>query len=417
MIKPRLLLVGLAPAAQLVILSGPFVQIGVAQLGLPASLVGGLVALQMATAILRPWLGRFSDRLRSGGPGRMALLRGALLVQWSLLPFMLVGLVQLGEAWASPVAWVRWLTLAGEAALILALGTMNQLAQTVQAALLLDSRPPQDRPAVLRHLWLCLNGFILMASLLSGAVLLPLAGLTLPLQLLAIWGFWAVVLLLILTPALRGGPSVFPAQEPDRTGAESPQPRQQLDRTMLLVLLLAHAPLYCQEILLDPWATRLFGWSLASSTTLTGFWAIGTLIGQSCALRGPWQSHRTCLLVAVLYGLMGLKGVWPGLAFLPIPVLVIGLGLASGGLQLWLAGQMGLRCGHDRLGETFGWLSAAVVLSRTAGVAVAGPLLDGSGALFGVQSPGAFGLAFSAVASLALAGAWSCRRMVRTQRL
>ena len=104
--KPHLLLVGLSPAAQLVILTGPFVQIGVAQLGLPASLVGGLLALQIFTAILRPWMGRIGDRLSSGAPGRLKLLRGALVVQWLVLPLVLglafgaVACLALGGAWS-----------------------------------------------------------------------------------------------------------------------------------------------------------------------------------------------------------------------------------------------------------------------------------------------------------------------------
>jgi hypothetical protein len=40
--------------------------------------------------------------------------------------------------------------------------------------------------------------------------------------------------------------------------------------------------------------------------------------------------------------------------------------LASGGVKLWLAGQVGPHCSGGRWGETVGTLSAAVMLSRSA---------------------------------------------------
>jgi len=411
--RRRMLLVSLSPAAQLVILTGPFVQIGVAQLGLPASLVGGLLALQISTAILRPWLGRVADRLSSGASGRLTWLRRALVVNWLCLPLVLLGLLQLGQSWSSQNGAARLLAVSAEVALMLFVGSANQLAVTLQAALLLESRSPQGRPQALQQLWLSLNGFILLASLLSAALLRQLAALKLHVQLLGVWGLWAALLLLVLTPALSGSTEITPVSEHHADEVDTRQPRQQLNRPFLLVLVFAHAPLYCQEVLLDPWATRLWGWSLANTTTLTGFWAIGTLLGQGWALKWPCSAQRACLVLAALYGVIGLRGLWSGLEVLPIAGLVIALGMASGGLQLWLAGQLGLRCGSGRLGETVGWLTAAVVLSRCAGVAVAGPLLDASGALLGVQSAGAFGLAFGTVAGLAVVGAWSCRLMVR----
>ena len=411
----HLLRVSLSPAAQLVILTGPVVQIGVAQLGLPASLVGGLVALQMATAVLRPALGRIGDRLQ-GGSG---LLRTALLVQWLGLPLVLLGLLWLGEQWPRLAVGERLLGLAGEALMVMVVGTANQLAQTLQATLLMESLPPAGRPQVVQQLWLWLNGATLLASVLSSALLRQLTQQSLNVQLLSLWGLWAGVLLLVLAPALSAVPEPAGIQTPWPQGAATPvhHPRQQLSRPLILLLLLAHSPLYCQEVLVDPWATRLFGWPLAATTLLVGCWALGTVVGQLWAWRRPVSPQRACVLVALTYGLMGTRALWPVLEVLPIPLLMLVLGLASGWMQLWLAGEVGRRCAGRRVGETVGWLGAAVVVSRSFGVAIAGPLLDGGGALFGLQSVGAFTWAFGSVAILSLGGAWSCRRLQRAEQV
>lgn len=184
---------------------------------------------------------------------------------------------------------------------------------------------------------------------------------------------------------------------------------------LIAVLLLAHAPLYAQEVLIDPWATKLFGWPLAATASLIGCWALGTLLGQGWALWRSVPPVQACLAVALVYGLIALRQPVPLLQGLPIPLLVVALGLASGWLQLWLAGEVGKRCQGQQLGETVGWLGAAVVLSRSIGVAVAGPLLDGSGLLLGERTAGSFGLAFALLAGVLAMGGWACRGEGRDQ--
>lgn len=52
-----------------------------------------------------------------------------------------------------------------------------------------------------------------------------------------------------------------------------------VDRALLGFLLIAYPALFVQEVLLDPFASRLFGWSLASTTALGGLWALGAVAG------------------------------------------------------------------------------------------------------------------------------------------
>jgi BCD family chlorophyll transporter-like MFS transporter len=409
----RLLLVSISPAALLVILVGPFVQIGVAQLGLPASLVGGLVALQMLVSATRPWLGRLGDRHPCGAAGRLALLRWGLLATWSALPLVLLGLLQVGRLWPASSASQRALIVAAVAALMLIVALGNHLSQTMQAALLMEPLPAGSRSRIVRRLWLCLNLFTVLASLLSAVVLQrlkpqPLAG-----QLIGLWVFWALVVVLLVGIALHGArlPSASTAMVAPRS--RGPGMRTLLSGGFLPLLFLVHAPLYAQEVLLDPWATRLFGWPLAATATLIGCWALGTLLGQGWALLRPVRPSIACLSVALIYALLALRAPVAVLQLLPIPLLVGGLGLTSGWLQLWVAGQVGERCGGHLVGEMVGWLSAAVVFSRSLGVALGGPLLDGAGWLFGTRSAAAFALAFGCLALLMLVGAFCCLRVER----
>ena len=407
----RLLLVSISPAALLVILVGPFVQIGVAQLGLPASLVGGLVALQMLVSAARPWLGRLGDRHPRGVAGRLALLRWGLLATWSTLPLVLLGLLQVGRLWPASSASQRALVVAAVAALMLIVALGNHLSQTMQAALLMEPLPVASRSRIVRRLWLCINLFTVLASLFSAAVLQGLRPLSLDGQLIGLWLFWALVVSLLVAIALHGA-RLARASAAQLVPRQSREPgigmRTLLSGGFLPLLCLVHAPLYAQEVLLDPWATRLFGWPLAATATLIGSWAVGTLLGQGWALLRPVRPSLACLSVALVYGLLALRAPVAALQLLPIPLLVAGLGLASGWLQLWVAGQVGERCGGHLVGEMVGWLSAAVVFSRSLGVALGGPLLDGAGWLVGTHSAAAFALAFGCLALLMLAGAFCC---------
>lgn len=411
----RLLLVSISPAALLVILVGPFVQIGVAQLGLPASLVGGLVALQMLVSVARPWLGRLGDRHPRGAAGRLALLRWGLLATWSTLPLVLLGLLRAGRVWPESSASQRALLVAAVAALMLIVALGNHLSQTMQAALLMEPLPAGSRSRTVRRLWLCMNLFTVLASLLSALLLQGLRALSLGGQLIGLWLFWALAVSLMVAIGLRRlrlpiGPVAAALVAGPRGVAGF---RILLGGGFLPLLLLVHAPLYAQEVLLDPWATTLFGWPLAATTTLIGSWAVGTLLGQAWGLLRPVRPSIACLSVALVYGLLALRAPLPALQLLPIPLLVAGLGLASGWLQLWVAGQVGERCGGTLVGEMVGWLSAAVVLTRSLGVALGGPLLDGAELLLGTRSAAAFALAFGCLALLMLAGACCCLRLER----
>lgn len=449
--RHRLLLISISPAALLVILVGPFVQVGVAQLSLPASLVGGLVALQMLLSGLRPWLGRLGDRHPAGSTGRRTLLKLGLVLTWGSLPLLLLGLVQLGRLWPALGPVQRAMALAAEAGVMVILGLGNQLSQTMQGALLLEPLPLAGRRRMVQRLWILTNLLTVVASGLSALLLQGLSRASLNQQLIGLWALWLPIVALTAGVALGGrmappGEAAIPPSQlatsassglflqaeswrPQRSSASSASPTQAalpaaartplwkvLQGGLLPVLLFAHAPLYAQDVLLDPWATLLFGWPLAATTSLTGSWALGTLLGQLWALRWPISPRTSCMVVASLYGLFALRG-WPsGLPLLPIPVLVAALGLASGWLQLWLAGEVGNRCGGGRIGETVGWLGAALVLSRSLGVACGGPLLDAAAALTGGRGPTAFALAFGSLSLLMAVGGWSCRRLTLQAR-
>lgn len=78
--------------------------------------------------------------------------------------------------------------------------------------------------------------------------------------------------------------------------------------------------------------------------------------------------------------------------------------LAAGLVQGWVADQVGRRCCGARLGERAGGWDAAIVLNRSLGLALAGPLLDGPSRALGLERGPSFATALLVSAVLALAG-------------
>jgi BCD family chlorophyll transporter-like MFS transporter len=179
-----------------------------------------------------------------------------------------------------------------------------------------------------------------------------------------------------------------------------------LDLPLVLFLLTGHAALFVTDVLMEPYASQLFGWSLAASTRLAGVWAFGALLSLLLTLRSglAWARLLGCLLTALVQALMALLALAPGALSLPLPLLIVWLGLAAGLVQAWVAEQVGQRCCGSRLGEQAGGWGAAIVLSRSFGLALAGPLLDGPRWLLRLPQAEAFALALLAAGLLSLAG-------------
>jgi BCD family chlorophyll transporter-like MFS transporter len=419
----RLLLICLVPAVTLMLLAGPFTQIGIAQLGLPASMVGGLVALHPLTAVVRPILGRLSDRRPLLGYRRSGYLAVGVVWVWLMQPLPLLGLLLLGHHWPQLDGLARLGAVLAEAATMVLLGLGSQLTQTMLCALLLDTAPPPQRGRAIAELFLVQITLLVVVSLASSQLLRLGAFLPLATRLLGLWLVWLVVALPLVLVCLRrlevriatrpgpapaaglgpiGTMAVAGAGTPSQDVGGGPSPVR-VDRALLGFLLIAYPALFVQEVLLDPYASRLFGWSLASTTALGGLWALGAVAGLLLGRVCGWQRALSGgLATMAAYVLLALGGLRPMILPLPLPVLLLGAG--AGLTQAWLAEQIARRCNGQRLGEQAGGWSAAVVLSRCLGLALAGPLLDLSLHVFDLPQGRAYALAFGLAAAFSAAG-------------
>jgi BCD family chlorophyll transporter-like MFS transporter len=402
--RRRLLVTCLSAAVSSGLLAGPFTQIGIAQLHLPATLVAGLVALHSLTAVLRPRMGRLSDRHRFWGGRRRGYLRLGLLVVWTVLPLPLLGLLTLGQAWPELDPLAKVLAVALEAALVGLLGSGNQLVQTMLGARLLEISPPSDRGRAIRELFMA-NCIAAMVVALGSSLLLsrwsawPLAA-----RMLGLWCVWGSLTI----PAVLWSQAV-PEREPlssasAQAGAAKPSSSPQPDPPLLRFMVVSYAALFVQEVLLEPYATERLGWILAATTSLGGSWAVGTILGLLLSRRGLTLPRLGLVGTAIGYGLLAWGGVGTPLILPPLTLQAMSLGVMTGLIQAWIAEQIGRRCSTVYLGEQAGGWGAVLVLSRSFGLLLSGPLLDWPQRLLMLASGPSFAMAFLVAAGMVLCG-------------
>jgi MFS family permease len=416
--RRRLLVTCLSAAVSTGLLAGPFTQIGIAQLHLPATLVAGLVALHSLTAVLRPRMGRLSDRHRFWGGRRRGYLRLGLLVVWTVLPLPLLGLLTLGQAWPQLDPLGRVLAVALEAALVGLLGSGNQLVQTMLGARLLDLSPPSERRQAISELFMANCIAAMVVGLGSSLLLSRWSAWPLATRMLGLWGVWGsltipVVLWSQAVPErepLRATPQPATAQPASLTsaraqaGAAKPTVSPHLDRPLLQFMVVSYAALFVQEVLLEPFATERLGWSLAATTSLGGSWAVGTILGLLLGRRGQTHPRLGLVGAAIGYGLLAWGSVGTPLIVPPLTLQAMSLGLMTGQIQSWIAEQIGRRCTAVYLGEQAGGWGAVLVLSRSFGLLLSGPLLDWPQRLLRLENGPSFAVAFLGAAGMVLCG-------------
>ncbi|MFN5119225.1 MAG: MFS transporter [Cyanobacteriota bacterium] len=412
--RTRLLLACLSPAVSLMVLGGPFTQIGIAQLGLPATVVAALVALHPLTAICRPWFGRLSDRFPFWGYRRSGYLRAGLFGSWAVFPLPLLGLLALGHHWPGASAEQRLLALVGEGLLVVLLGLANQLVHTMISTLLLEITPLPQRGGALVELWLVQSCGLVALAGITGLLLRQWQTWPLAHQLLGVWLCWGSLLVPLALWSVAGlesrhgsrhagvAPLLAPPLENPPRRAAFWAPAGFVDIALFCFLLVLQSALFVQEVLLDPYATERFGWTLSRTTFLGAIWAVGSVGGLLVGERWPRLRRGGCPGTALGYGLLVAGSL--GFQALPLPLPVLLLGCSAGLVHGWIAHQIGRRCRGDHLGEQAGVWGATVVLSRSLGLLLAGLLFDLPSRLLGFAHGPSYGFAFSVAALLPLIG-------------
>ena len=398
----------------------------VVELALPALLPGLLVALHYAVQITRPRMGFGSDV----GSRRTPWIIGGLVV-----------LAAGGFLGAVATAWMsdRGAQGAGLALAVLAftlVGLGVSAAGTSLLTLLAKRVDAPRRAGAAALVWvMMIVGFAVTAGI-AGRFLDPYS----PERLMAVSGSVSVMAVLVTMLALwrlegRGDRTAAAAAMPAGTAMTATHFRAALGEVwrdpqarrftiFVFVSMLAYS---AQDLILEPFAGVVFGFTPGESTQLSGVQHGGTLVGMlMAALAGRrvlgvgfgslrvwtvWGCVASCLALAGLafagFGGSAVAGTWP------LRANVFVMGVANGAFSIAAIGSMMALAGrgqHQREGTRMGLWGAAQAIGFAGGGVIGTSASDLARWILG--SPGAaYATVFAAEALLFVASALLARRI------
>jgi BCD family chlorophyll transporter-like MFS transporter len=403
----RLGLVQMCLGAIVVLMTSTLNRVMVVELALPALVPGLLVGLHYAIQISRPGWGHRSD---TGGRRTPWIIGGmAVLALGGVLAAF--GVVLIGTA---PVAGMAVSVLAY--ALI---GIGVGAAGTSVLALLATMTAPRRRAAAATITWLMMIFGIAVTAGTVGALLDPYS----PMRLLQIVGGLCMMAVLVSALAVAGleRGAVAPA-------AAAPQPLRQglaeiwaepKARRFTQFVFLSMTAYFLQELILEPYAGLVFGFTPGQSTSLSGAQNGGVFLGMlavGVAATGlGLGSLRTWVVAGCVGSALSLAGI-AAIGPLGLPVLVplaVLLGLFNGMFAVAAIGAMMALASegrHSREGTRMGLWGAAQAMAAGFGGLLGAVSVD---ALRLVLAPEmAFATVFAAEAALFLIAAGLARRVI-----
>jgi BCD family chlorophyll transporter-like MFS transporter len=411
----RLGLVQTALGAIVVLTTSTMNRVMVVELALPAMLPGALVALHYALQILRPRFGYGSDV-------------GGRRTPWIIGGMAVLALGGFGAAVAT--AWMATNPIAGILLATLAfvlIGAGVGACGTTLLVLLAQRVSPERRAAAASMVWIMMiAGFVITATL-AGQFLDPFS----TTRLVAVTGTVAgaaFLLTVIALANLEGQPDTPPlaaTAEPEtsfRTALAEvwAEPHARRFAIFVFVSMLAYS---AQDLILEPFAGLVFGFTPGESTKLAGVQHGGVMLGMilvgiagSSRLRGRlgslkgWAIGGCLASAAALSGLVvaGYVGpVWP------FKTTVFVLGIANGAFAVAAIGSMMalVAAGRERReGVRMGLWGAAQAIAFGLGGFLGTAAIDLTRFLF--QSPlPAYATVFAAEALMFLVSAWLAARV------
>jgi MFS transporter, BCD family, chlorophyll transporter len=403
----RLGLVQMCIGAVVVLMTSTLNRLMVVELALPAILSGALVALHSFVQITRPSWGFWSDTRGNRSLfiiGGMAVLgAGALLAAVALV--MIPATPRLGLA-LSVLAYVL-------------IGLGAGACGTSLLALLATGTDPRRRAAAATITWLMMIFGIAVTSGVVGATLDPYT----PQRLLLIVGIvtgGALILTILAIHGIERRVSSRPVEPstPLMQGLAEvwSEPKSRMFTIFVFVSMTAF---FLQELILEPYAGLVFGFTPGQSTGLSGAQHAGMFVGMLAVgiavsgLRiGSLRGWITAGCVGSALSLAAIAALGQlGLGLLEPAVMMLGLfngmfAIASIGSMMALAGQG--RAG--RIGTRMGVWGAAQAIAQGLG-GFAGAAFVDMLRLRG-DAPTAFGLVFLAEAALFVCSAVMAWRII-----
>ena len=411
----RLGLVQAALGALVVLMISTLNRVMVVEYALPASVPGALVALHYAVQVSRPLFGYGSDvagRRTWWMVGGMALL-GAGSVAAVSTTFLLH---------AHPV-----LACAAAAVAFAAVGLGVGAAGTSLLALMAGRVPAARRGMAGCVVWVTMIAGIVVTAGCASRLLDPFS----PQRLLGVTASVAALAMVVTVAAVWRLDDAAPAAPPQSRQPFIPalreiwaEPRARRFAAFVFVSMLAYS---AEELILEPCAGAVFGYTPGGSAGLTGLQHAGVLAGMLLAAGGTalggWRerSMRTwtvggCVASGVAAGAVGVcAAIGPGA---PLSAVVAVLGAANGVFAVSaIAAMMGL-AGHgrgSREGTRMGMWGAAQALAFGAGGLAGTAASDVARLLLG-DPRAAYGAVFAAEAALFMVAATLAGRVFRPSR-
>jgi MFS transporter, BCD family, chlorophyll transporter len=411
----RMGLVQASLGAIVVLMTSTLNRVMVVELTLPAMLPGALVALHYAVQLLRPRMGYGSDVGQRRTPwiigGMAALASGAVL---AAVATMLMG-----------PSFLLGFAVAILAYVLIGLGV--SAAGTSLLVLLAKRVIPERRAAAAAIVWMMMITGIIISAGLGGKSLDPYS----PERLIAVTAAVAAIAFVVATIAIWGveghgvaNDGAGEAKAPFLTALREVwgEPPARRFTIFVFMSMLAYN---MQDLILEPFAGAIFGFTPGQSTMLSGLQHQGVLLGMILvAVIGSVFAKRTvgslrvwmvggciasalALLGLVMGGVSG--GTWP------LKVNVFLLGAANGAFSIAaIASMMAMASNgrESREGLRMGVWGAAQAIAFGMGGFV-GTVLSDLARLV-VASPGAaYGVVFTIEAMVFLAAAWLASQIGR----
>jgi MFS transporter, BCD family, chlorophyll transporter len=405
----RLGLVQMCFGAIVVLMSSTLNRVMVVELALPALVPGLLVGLHYGIQITRPNWGFRSDT--KGNRTRFVLGGMAVLAMGAMLA-------------ALAVMWIPGARIAGLALSVLAyalIGLGVGAAGTSLLALLATATAPRRRAAAATITWLMMIFGIALTAGVSGQFLDPYS----PGRLMAVVSVVSLGAMVLTVVAIWGIEARVVAQrEPApmrfREGMHEiwAEPRT---RAFTVFVFLSMVAYFMQELILEPYAGLVFGFTPGQSTSLSGAQNGGVFVGM--ALVGVLAtgfrigSLRLWVSAGCVGSAVALAAIIVvGLAGLPLLVpAVVALGFFNGMFAVAAIGSMMALAGEGRgarEGTRMGlWGAAQAVAAGLGGLA--GAVLVDLGRTI-LPDAAAFGVTFALEAALFLISAAIGLRVLQT---
>lgn len=278
----RLSLFQISVGMSLVLLVGTLNRVMIVELGVPASLVGIMVALPLVFAPFRALIGFRSDTHRCElGWRRVPFIWNGSLLQFggfAIMPFALLVLAGKLQAADAPA----WIGHVSAALAFLLVGAGVHTVQTAGLALATDLTPPESHPRVVGLMYVMLLLGMIVSALAFGVVLMEFS----PGRLVQVIQAVAILSLFLNVVAMwkqetRRPQRLAVASAPDPTFRESWASFCEGEHSIrrLVIVGLGTMAFGMADILLEPFGGQVLHLTVGATTKLTALLALGGLLG------------------------------------------------------------------------------------------------------------------------------------------